>query len=76
VRQKEIIRLDARVVGVIADAVFRARLANGHEIVAWAGREERRGVQDLRQGDVVSVEMSPFDMSKGRIVLGENQRQT
>lgn len=73
-RQKEIIRLDARVVGVIADAVFRAELANGHEIVAYAGRGDRARVRGLEPGAVVSVEMSPFDMSKGQIVLEKSQR--
>lgn len=68
-RQREIIRLDARVVGVIANAVFRAGLANGHEIVAYTAREDREHVRNLREGDRVQVEMSPFDMSRGRIVV-------
>lgn len=70
-RQKEIIRLDARVVGVIANAVFRAKLANGHDLVAYAEREDREKVGGIREGDRLRVEMSPFDMSRGRIVMDE-----
>lgn len=68
-RQEEIIRLDARVQSVIASAVFSAHLSNGHEIVAFAARPDRERAQGLQPGAVVSVEMSPFDMSKGRIVF-------
>jgi translation initiation factor IF-1 len=68
-RQKEIIRLDARVVGVITNAVFRAGLSNGHEIVAYAAREDRENVRNIREGDCIQVEMSPFDMSRGRVVV-------
>ncbi len=67
--QKEIIRLDAVVRCVIAQSVFRAELANGHRIVAFAAGENRGQVLDLAPGARVSVEMSPYDMSRGRIVL-------
>jgi translation initiation factor IF-1 len=67
-REKEIIRLDARVRDVIADAVFRAELRNGHQIVAYGPRDMKDRIGMLQPGDSVTVEMSPFDMSRGRIV--------
>jgi translation initiation factor IF-1 len=65
--EKEIIRLDARVVGVIGTSAFRAELANGHRIVAFTAGPEKEKAATLGLGDVVKVEMSPYDMSRGRI---------
>ena len=67
--EKEIIRLDARVVGVIGTSAFRAELANGHRIVAFSAGLDKERTASLNLGDVVKVEMSPFDMSRGRISL-------
>lgn len=73
-RQEEIIRLDARVVGVIANAVFRAELGNGHSIVAFAERGDRDRCATLQPGAVINVRMSPFDMSRGVISFSEEAR--
>lgn len=68
--KKEHIRLDAHLQSVIGTASFRAKLANGHEIVAYADRADRTAMDGAYgPGDRVTVEMSPFDMSKGRILL-------
>lgn len=69
-RGPEIIRLDARVVSVIAKGVFRVELDNGHQVVAYTGRADRERACALRPGDRVPVELSPFDMSRGRLVIG------
>ena len=66
--KKEIIRLDARVVGVISESVFRAVLANGHRLVAFAGQEDRNKAVPIRPGDLIRVRMSPYDMSVGQMV--------
>jgi translation initiation factor IF-1 len=66
--KKEIIRLDATVQGVISESVFRAVLANGHKLVAFAGQEDRDKVVHIRPGDTIRVRMSPYDMSVGQIV--------
>jgi translation initiation factor IF-1 len=67
----EIIRLDARVVSVIANAVFRVELANGHRLVAFAARAEKGRAGGLKPGDTVRVELSPCDMSRGRLVFSD-----
>ena len=72
--EKEIIRLDARVVGVIGNSAFRAELANGHQIVAFAVGLDREKTKSLGCGDVVTVAMSPYDMSRGKIDLNGEQR--
>ena len=68
-REEEIIRLDAKVTGVIGNSAFRAMLANGHRIVAFAVGADRERASILGAGDAVRVEMSPYDMSRGRLIL-------
>jgi translation initiation factor IF-1 len=70
-REKEIIRLDARVVGVIGNSTFHAELANGHRIVAFTVGPDKKKTASLGMGEVVRVEMSPYDMSRGRINLNK-----
>lgn len=66
--RKEIIRLDARLVGVLPPTAFVGELANGHRVVAYFEARDRVSFESLKPGTVVTVDMSPFDMSKGRIV--------
>ena len=75
-RQTEIIRLDARVVSVIADAVFRTELGNGHPVVAHAAREDREKAIGIGLGDRVRVDMSPYDMSRGQLVFEERRAES
>jgi translation initiation factor IF-1 len=63
------IALDARVVSVVAKTAFRAELVNGHRFLAFVAREDRDRVGETAPGTVVRVRMSPYDMSRGRIVV-------
>ncbi len=66
--ESETILLDAQLEAVIDSHAFRAVLENGHRFAAYLeveNREKRRPVA----GDLVKVEMSPFDMSAGRIIF-------
>ena len=66
----EIILLDAELVEMIHNAAFRAILHNGHALVAYIPRESREYlVGKINVGDTVKVKMSPFDMSRGEVVL-------
>jgi len=69
VRGKEIIELDAVVVGVIEHRAFRARLGNGHEFTAFVPREKTpaSGVA-CAPGARLRVALSPFDLSRGEIL--------
>ena len=66
-RRKEIIQLDVRVLSMIDNATFRGELSNGHSIVAFTRTGDKGLVRELKVGDIVPVEMSPFNMSVGRI---------
>lgn len=70
--KKETILLDARLVSVIDNNAFDAELRNGHRFVAFVGRVDK-GVEMPQVGAQVTVEMSPYDMSKGRLVLDQEQ---
>ena len=70
--KKETILLDARLISVIDNNAFDAELKNGHRFVAFAGRE-CRGMRLPQVGEQVTVKMSPYDMSRGRLVLDQEQ---
>ncbi|VGO15785.1 Translation initiation factor IF-1 [Pontiella desulfatans] len=70
--KKETILLDARLLGVIDKHAFDAELSNGHRFVVFLGRKDF-GCQLPQPGAQVIVEMSPFDMSKGRLVINQEQ---
>lgn len=63
----DIIELDGVVIEALRDAKYRVKLDNSHEILAYmAGRMSKNHIRVLT-GDKVKVEMSPYDLSKGRI---------
>jgi translation initiation factor IF-1 len=61
------IKIEGRVIEVLPNTVCRVELPNGHRILAHRASRLRMNLIRLDPGDRVSVEMSPFDMSKGRI---------
>ena len=62
------IRVAAKVVEALPNAVFRAELENGHILVCHVSGKMRMHYIRLLPGDTVTVEISPYDLSKGRIV--------
>jgi len=54
---------------VLPDARYRVTLENGHELVAYSAGKMRKHHIRILAGDRVSLEMSPYDMSKGRITF-------
>ena len=67
--KKEAIRLQAKVTEALPNAVFRIELENGHEILAHVSGKMRMHYIRILPGDTVTVEMSPYDLNRGRIVL-------
>ena len=67
--KKDAIRLDAEVIEAKPNAVFRVKLENGHEIMAHVSGKMRMHFIRILPGDAVTVEMSPYDLNRGRIVL-------
>ncbi len=67
--KNDAIRLDAKVVEALPNAVFRVELENGHRILAHVSGKMRMNFIRILAGDTVTVEMSPYDLTRGRIVL-------
>ena len=67
--KRDAIRLDAEVIEALPNAVFRVKLENGHEIMAHVSGKMRMHFIRILPGDAVTVEMSPYDLNRGRIVL-------
>ena len=65
--KEELINFEGLVTEILPDARFRVQLENGHEIIAHISGKMRMNYIKILPGDKVSVEMSPYDLSKGRI---------
>ena len=61
--------VDGRVIEVRSPRLFRVELANGHRVLAHPVRRDAEKAARLVVGQRVGLEMSPFDMSKGRLVF-------
>ena len=64
---KEVIQLEGKVVEALPGAQFRVELENGHQIIAHVAGKMRKHYIKLVQGDSVTVELTPYDRTKGRI---------
>ena len=67
--KKESIKLQAKVIEALPNAVFNVELENGHKILAHVSGKMRMHYIRILPGDTVTVEMSPYDLNRGRIVL-------
>jgi translation initiation factor IF-1 len=67
--KKDAIRLEAKVVEALPNAMFKIELENGHQVLAHVSGKMRMHFIRILPGDKVTVEMSPYDLSRGRIVL-------
>lgn len=65
--QKEVIKLIGKVVEALPNAQFRVELENGHTIIAHISGKMRKHYIRLVPGDRVEVELTPYDLTKGRI---------
>ncbi len=65
----EHIEVEGRITAVLAGTMFRARLDNGHEVLAHICGKMRKRFIRLTIGDRVKLEMSPYDLDKARIVF-------
>ncbi|MCA9364912.1 MAG: translation initiation factor IF-1 [Candidatus Moranbacteria bacterium] len=65
--QKELIKVEGKVVEALPSTTFRVELDNGHKIHAHMSGRMRTNYIRLMPGDRVVVEMSPYDLEKGRI---------
>ncbi|MBQ9440895.1 MAG: translation initiation factor IF-1 [Alphaproteobacteria bacterium] len=69
--KEDLVEFSGTVLEVLSNAMYKVKLENGHEIIAYtAGRMKKNRIRVLA-GDKVTVEITPYDLSKGRIVFRE-----
>lgn len=70
-KKKDVIVMQGNILESLPNATFRVKLDNGHEIIAHISGKMRKNFIKLLPGDRVTVEVSIYDLNKGRIVRRE-----
>jgi translation initiation factor IF-1 len=68
------IKVDGLVIEALPGTQFRVRLDNGHEVLAYLSGKMRKHYIRILLGDRVALEMSPYDMSRGRITFRQRKQ--
>lgn len=64
---KDVIEMEGKIIELLPNAQFKVELENGHEILAHISGKMRMNYIRILKGDKVLVEMSPYDLTRGRI---------
>ena len=67
--KEELIEMQGKVTEVLPDSRFRVTLDNGHELIAYTSGKMRKNHIRILAGDKVSLEMSPYALTKGRVTF-------
>ncbi|MBL7788556.1 MAG: translation initiation factor IF-1 [Chitinophagales bacterium] len=67
--KQDLIKIDGEIVEALSNAMFRVKLQNGHEIISTISGKMRMNYIKILPGDKVAVEMSPYDLNRGRITF-------
>jgi translation initiation factor IF-1 len=73
--KEEAIQVQGKVTQALANTQFRVKLDNGHEVIAHIAGKMRKNFIRILPGDIVTVAISPYDLSKGRITYRGPLRQ-
>ena len=65
--KEDVIDIEGTVVEKLPNAMFKVELENGHQVLAHISGKLRKNFIRILQGDTVTMEMSPYDLTKGRI---------
>lgn len=65
----DIIEVEGSIIEVLPNQMFKVELDNGHRVTCYTGGKMRQFKIRLVQGDKVKIEMTPYDLSKGRIMF-------
>ena len=68
-QKEQSIQVDGVVVKVLPATMYRVKLENGHEILAHISGKMRKHFIKIATGDKVTVEISPYDLTKGRVTF-------
>ena len=66
--KEELLSFEGTVIELLPNATFRVKLDNDHEVIAHTAGKMRKNRIRVLAGDKVTVEMTPYDLTKGRIV--------
>ncbi len=75
-KSQDKIEVEGTVIEALPDTQFKVRLDNGHEILAYLSGKMRKYYIRILLGDRVRVEMSPYDLTRGRIVYRYKKGQS
>ena len=67
--KQDLLEFKGKVTDLLPNAMFRVELSNGHMITAHTAGKLRKNRIRVLQGDKVTVEMTPYDLTKGRIIF-------
>lgn len=67
--KEDLIEMAGHVLEVLPDSRYRVKLENGHELIAYTSGKMRKNHIRILAGDKISLELSPYDLSKGRITF-------
>ena len=67
--KQDLLELKGTVIDLLPNAMFRVKLENGHTVTAHTAGKLRKNRIRVLQGDNVTVEMTPYDLTKGRIIF-------
>ena len=67
--KQDLLEFEGKVTDLLPNAMFRVKLENGHIVTAHTAGKLRKNRIRVLQGDKVRVEMTPYDLSKGRIIF-------
>ena len=69
--KEEPITVEGKVLETLPNATFRVELANGHKVLAYVSGKMRMNFIRILPGDSVTLELSPYDLTRGRIIRRE-----
>jgi translation initiation factor IF-1 len=67
--KQPLIKQDGEILEALSNAMFKVRLGNGHEVIATISGKMRMHYIRILPGDKVGMEMSPYDLTRGRIII-------
>jgi len=72
--KEDVIELEGVVQEALANAMFKVQLDNGHVVLAHISGKIRKNYIRILRGDKVTVELTPYDLSKGRIIFRNREK--
>ncbi|MDR0640146.1 MAG: translation initiation factor IF-1 [Holosporales bacterium] len=69
--KEDLVEFNGSVTEILPNAMFRVELENGHKILAHTSGKMRKNRIRVLAGDKVTIEMTPYDLTKGRIIFRE-----